>query len=235
MKKTGLAVLCALLLIPALALAAFGKIDTVQSHILIAPCDEQQSPVGYWEIKNIDTVALELQTAQVDWKHKGGLFGKDELLGSDIYISMYPSMLKPGETGYLQSFRGSVLLDDASAIDTNELNIVWQTAYGDSMQLPVTAATTSQGEFLNGAYATTVIEVTVQNPTDDTLFDYYAVAGAYDAEGKLLFCANSARNDVGIPGGGQVTLRIIVEPEILEAIGGPEKIVKIQGLGYKAL
>ncbi|MDR3050741.1 MAG: hypothetical protein LBU67_03355 [Oscillospiraceae bacterium] len=234
MKKIGRVVLLALLLVPALAFAAFGKVEVKKEAFSIVTEGDLLGPVGYWQITNSDTVPLEIQSVTVDWEKKGSIFGSGEVIFSDTFAAMYPPLLKPGETGYIQTFAGTYPEENAKEVGANKLSIIWQTSYGNSIYLPVKDAQAKDGTFLDGGYKTTSLEVTIENNTAETLFDYAVVAAAYNEKGTLLFSVPSAPTiDVGIPAGGQVTVRLLAEPGVVAAVGGVDKIASIEAIAYK--
>ena len=118
----------------------------------------------------------------------------------DLY-SINPSVLAPGATGYVYNWQS---LDGISSVDEvpgYEYCITSEDAYYDAPQsVTVSDATFEYGEDTFGDMACTV-HITVQNDTDETLYEPNVIYALYDQNGDLLDASDVTLYYAGVPAG----------------------------------
>ena len=131
---------------------------------------------------------------------------------TDIY-SMYPSILAPGEKGYVSTLQ---YVDAAESIE--DISDYTLTVSGKATQeeAPVrldSAAAYSVGTNSWGNEEQMVV-VTVTNNTQETVYDCQVAFALYDAEGKLLLVDADNTYNVGIPAGQSVEVQFTVDEDL---------------------
>lgn len=141
----------------------------------------------------------------------GGIFeilnaDGEALESSDMY-SCYPSVLAPGETGYV--FRYDTVDAAKSVEDIPDYTLtVSGKSSTDEAPVRLTASATVE-EVERWSSMVYQVKVTVTNETDATAYDTTVTYGLYDAEGKLLYCDSTDLYRLGIPAGQ--TVEVVLE------------------------
>lgn len=136
----------------------------------------------------------------------------DPMDSTDIY-SMYPSILAPGEKGYVSTLQ---YVDAAESIE--DISDYTLTITGKSTQEEAVArldSTAAYGVGVNswGAEEQMVV-VTITNNTQETVYDCQVAFALYDAEGKLLLVDADNTYNVGIPAGQSVEVQFTVDEDL---------------------
>ena len=225
MKKIVLLLLCALIALPTCAWAA-NDIEVQQEALYyqhyVIYCDVS----GYWEVQNTGETPLFVYAATLD------LFDTaDESLLSDPMYAMYPSVLQPGETGYIVKNAYVDNVADVETIARHALTMNAQAAEREVTHLKVIKAEI-RDSVLPGSPLERAFYVTVESEAEGVLYGSQVVVGAYDADGKLLFVNFAIPYETGLLTGSQVEICITLNPATVEMVGGLDKIAEIRAMAY---
>ena len=200
MKKIVALLLAACLTLGCASALAAGKL-TVNQETYTAVAG--YSFVGYVfaEVENTGDKNIEFGNGLLEILTADG----DPMDSTDIY-SMYPSILAPGEKGYvstLQYVDAAESIEDISGKSTQEEAVA---------RLDSTAA---YGVGVNSwGNEEQMVVVTITNNTQETVYDYQVAFALYDAEGKLLLVDADNTYNVGIPAGQSVEVQFTVDEDL---------------------
>lgn len=235
MKKVALIALCALLAIPALALAA-GKPDITEQKVYLYKEDSSRYTYvnAFAEIENIGDKAIEMSEGNFEVYDANG----DVLDTARIY-RFYPKYLEPGETCFVSA---SIMLDGKTPDDVQDydIQVMHKSAQEHTNYLTVVSANVSEEPWYEGSSRmTTKASVIVTNEGTETVFDVTVAGGAYDAEGKLLFTFGENAN-VGVLPGNQVEFRVEIDETAMASLAetaapdsGLSRIATIKAVAYQ--
>ena len=227
MKKLVLLLLCALLAFPTCAWAAKG-IDVQQETLYYQTNDVFCDIYGYWEVQNTSEDPIFIFGAVLD------LFNKDDAsLLSDPMYTMFPSVLQPGESGYLTKLAFSDSIQSEDAVVRHELTTSGQVATTAVLPLKVAEIAVRDASAMPTAQVDKAIFVTVENDTQETVYNYIVVAGVYDEEGKLLFTTFAMGYEIGLLPGSKVEVCLLLNPLTVELAGGLDKIAEVRAMAYR--
>lgn len=136
----------------------------------------------------------------------------DPMDSTDVY-NMYPSILAPGEKGYVYTYQ---YVDAAEAIE--DISDYTLTISGKATQEEAVARLDSAAAYNVGTDAwgdeEQMVVVTVTNNTQETVYDCQVAFALYDAEGKLLLVDADNTYNVGIPAGQSVEILFTVDEDL---------------------
>lgn len=136
----------------------------------------------------------------------------DPMDSTDIY-SMYPSILAPGEKGYVYTYQ---YVDAAEAIE--DISDYTLTVTGKATQEEAIARLDSTAAYEVGTNSwgdeEQMVVVTVTNNTQETVYDCQVAFALYDAEGKLLLVDADNTYNVGIPAGQSAEILFTVDEDL---------------------
>lgn len=210
MIKRIILIVLALLLASAPALGA-GKLTVNQERMSISDAYGTVIVDIYAEVENTGDQTAAFSAGLVE------LFGADgSFIDSTDYVYSYPSILAPGERGYLYVSIYPENVESVSDIADYALTV---TGKGSNAASGLLKAAGRYEPNVQEAYWTTnymVAEVT--NDTADTAYDIYCVFALKDADGKLLYCYYTTAYSIGIPAGSTIIMRTSVPDSTLEAL-----------------
>lgn len=207
MKKTLFtllsAVLVLVLILPS-ALAA-GELK-VQSETLVVVPSYSDTFYGnlYAEVKNTGDAPVQLANGLYE------LFDKDgKVIKSDEYINMYPSVLNPGENGFILL---SELVDEAKTKDyiaSHKLTVTGTSSIDYKVER--LAASDAKYEIVEDYSKRHVLSALVKNDKTETANEPVIVFALKDDQGKVIYTIGTSTYNVGIPAGNTVLLKATID------------------------
>ena len=207
MKKIVALLLAACLTLGCASALAAGKL-TVNQETYTAVAG--YSFVGYVfaEVENTGDKNIEFGNGLLEILTADG----DPMDSTDIY-SMYPSILAPGEKGYVNTLQ---YVDAAESIE--DISDYTLTITGKSTQEEAVARLDSTAAYGVGVNSwgdeEQMVVVTITNNTQETVYDCQVAFALYDAEGKLLLVDADNTYNVGIPAGQSVEVQFTVDEDL---------------------
>lgn len=206
MKKYGVWIaLAAMLLCAAVGLADSEGV-IVQSSCNILQSGEYYLVYTFAQVHNNsdNIICLDQGTFEL---HSG-----EQMLASQKVSRMWPYFLNPGEDGYLfdiVSFEpnedGAAVVPSVSAIDYNITYMPVNEAFGSK---DLSAVCEIQTGAADGSLQV-VCEIT--NTNEEDAFDPNISFGLYTEAGQMIYADGTTLKGVGIPAGGTVLVRFVVE------------------------
>lgn len=211
MKKTTLVLLiCMLLLSSATAMAA-GKVTVTSEAFYVRPYFDYYAGEIYAEITNTGDKPVVYNGGMIELYNPDG----DAIESSNIY-SCYPSILGPGESGYLYNTTSVDEAEEKGYIDDYMLTITGK-AENDTETIRMQSEG-SYGEFQRSKYSTEfTVFALITNDTDELLRGIRVVFALFDEEGNLLYADSVEPYYVGLPAGETIEVRQSVDSRIIEA------------------
>ena len=207
MKKIVALLLAACLTLGCASALAAGKL-TVNQETYTAVAG--YSFVGYVfaEVENTGDKNIEFGNGLLEILTADG----DPMDSTDIY-SMYPSILAPGEKGYVSTRQ---YVDAAESIE--DISDYTLTITGKSTQEEAIARLDSTAAYGVGVNSwgdeEQMVVVTITNNTQETVYDCQVAFALYDAEGKLLLVDADNTYNVGIPAGQSIEVQFTVDEDL---------------------
>lgn len=154
----------------------------------------------------------------------------DQVLESTSKFSLYPSVLTPGQTGWLVITQDVKDIAKKAVIDHCDLEIAGKVDDDHAANLlPATAEYLKEDEDENED----MLRIAVTNPGEGNAFEITAAMAARDASGKLLYIVGAGTRDIGLPAGGALTLRSQVRSDIMDALEDENaEIASVEALAY---
>ena len=201
MKRRILAAML-LMLVAALPVPADEGASVIQSSCSIMEADNSFIVYCYAQVYNSTRNVVCMEEGSFE------LRSGDEILVTGSVEQMTPYFLKPGETAYLY---------DAAVMDWTEgegipyitglsYNITYYTV-DDAFANRDLVVTGEQQREPDGALA---VLLRVQNPLEEEAWNPTLAFGLFTEGGALLYCDGRTLENVGIPAGGEVTVRFDV-------------------------
>ena len=197
--KRRIIALALLALAAALPVLADPGANVIQSSCSIMEADNSFIVYCYAQVYN--------GTSNVVCMEKGSfeLRSGDDMLVSGSVEQMTPYFLKPGESGYLYD---AAVLDRAEgegvpSITGLSYNINYYTV-DDAFANRDLVVTGEQQREPDGSLA---VLLRVQNPLEEEAWSPTLAFGLYTEGGALLYCDGRTLENVGIPAGGEMTVR----------------------------
>ncbi len=207
MKKIVALLLALCLTLTCAGALAAGKLTVNQETYMAV---EGYSFIGYVyaEVENTGDKNIEFGDGLLEILTADG----DPMDSTSIY-SMYPSVLAPGEKGYVWAYQ---YVDEAESLeDISDYTLTLtgkatkeETAPRLDSSAVVTTITNAWGD------EEQVILLTATNNTQQTVYDFQAAVAVYDAEGKLLLVDTENTYDIGIPAGQTVEMRFSMDEDV---------------------
>lgn len=143
--------------------------------------------------------------------------GKLELYnaeGGTIYSAQvyncYPSVLGPGEIGYVREYTN---MDTPDAVASYRFDLSASPASTGSVSY-LTCESSFEQKTLYEDQTSTTITARLTNPQQETLRGIMTVYALYDATGNILFVDTLSATYLGLPAGSTVELSTVVDGEI---------------------
>ncbi len=213
MRKFLLIALCVLLMVPSLAFAA-GKATIEQEKVYLFKGEYSSYTYAttFLEVVNTGDKAIEMDQGTFEVFDANG----DVMDDTSLY-SFFPKFVEPGESCYVSAY---IMLSDKEPKDVDDysIQVSSKSAKVSTQYLKVVDAKLIEVPSYPGSdRMTTKLSIVVENDTAETLYDISAAAGAYDADGKLLFCV-SGNEDFGLLPGSQAEFRLDVDETATAAL-----------------
>lgn len=212
MKKI-LSVLFALALLCSAALAE-AALEPLHTMYQIIPSYDSAVGMYYAEVVNTgDTlICLDSELSRVEV-----LDAQGNVLATEAIYSTVPTVLAPGETGYVVPFYMyldgvdvSALTDYAIHLYAEEASYYEPTNYlnANAISAEIRTEPDSWGDDVTSLY------ITFTNTTADVVYDFHFALGVYDESGALIYTCEESTYDVGIPSGQSVIVRSEIDSMI---------------------
>lgn len=216
--------LCVTLLIPYSALAA-GRATVTNETIFVRPFLGYYAAEVYAEVTNTGDKPIVFNGGLIELYNPDG----DGIESTNVY-SCYPSILAPGESGYLYE---TITVKDAE--EKNYIDDYMLTITGKAENEKETIRLVSEGshgEYQRSKYSTAYgLFAMVTNDTDELVRGIRVVFALYDANDTLLYATSVEPYYVGLPQGQTIEVRTDVDSRIVEAWAeeglSPSRIVTI--------
>ncbi len=209
MKKIVSLLLALCLTLCCTAALAAGKLEVTQEAYYAV--ESYSSYIGYLfaEVTNTGDSNVEFGSGVMEILSESG-----DVTDTDEIYSCYPSVLAPGQKGYIvnHTYTDATQLSD---IADHTLTVVGKTSKEETAaQLDVTEAKAEKYEQWDTTYYRIV--VTITNNTEETVYDANVVAGVCDADGNLLYVGTDTLYNLGIPAGSTMEVRIDMDNDMVE-------------------
>ncbi len=207
MKKFAAVLLALCLTLSCTAALAAGKLEVAQENYI--PTEFYSGFVGYLfaEVTNTGDKNVEFNDGVIEVLNEDG-----DVTETDSIYAAYPSILAPGETGYVMNNVWANDADSLSDIADHTLTVTGKTSKEETYPRLDTSAVVESYDRSGTTYYRVVLTIT--NNTSETVYDAMMVAGVYDADGKLLYVGTDGLYNVGIPAGAAVETRIDVDSTV---------------------
>lgn len=209
MKKALLLFLALGLLLAAVPAGAAGKLSVDQENFYVIDSYSVYS-YGFAKISNVGDKPIKVNNALLEIMDKDG-----NPITSTDYFNGYAKFLEPGEYTYLRMYE---TIKDRPATDVTDYSL---TVTGKSdvnyynLRLPVVCE--YKEKVSEGYSSNDFMFVTVTNNTEETLFDIVVVMALLDAEGQILFMADSYMyKDKGLTAGSSLVLKERIDSTFVE-------------------
>lgn len=211
MKKMMALLVCLCLTFCCVTALAAGKLTVSQETYM--PMLRYESYYGYLfaEVTNTGDKNVEFGNGIFEILTADG----DPQESNDVY-SCYPSVLAPGETGYL--FRYDVCKEAASLEDIGDYTL---TVSGKATKDEITPRVGATAELVQDTYSWgdpyAKVTIMMSNTNEQDVLGLRGAYGVYDAEGKLIYADNIYNIDgVLLPAGQTVGFQQSVDSAIVE-------------------
>ena len=209
MKKFASLLLALCLTLCCSAALAAGNLEVIQETYITVKCGGSIYGYLYAEITNTGDSNAELGSSVVEVLSESG-----DVTGTDTIYYSYPTILAPGEKGYIVKNLYTADGTQLSDISGHSLSIFGKTSSMETeTRLDASAVVEAYESWSGTSYR---VVVTITNNTDETVYDAQLAAGVYDQNGTLLFAADGTLYDVGIPAGITLEYRMDVDYDIID-------------------
>ena len=146
---------------------------------------------------------------------EGNLYvmGGEEAIGSERISRLWPSMLAPGQDGYLfniVTFEPGAGIPSVTGLNYDLTYMTLNPAYGGQ-------ALDAQARIeVNDITGRMSVVCEVSNPTDEDAFGAMLATGLYTDAGQMVYADGLQLSDIGIPAGGRVLVRLDVDEELAQ-------------------
>lgn len=148
--------------------------------------------------------------------------------------TLYPTILEPGQSGWLVITKDVKDIDEKSWIDHFALTITTKAADDDKEVRPLTAT----AEYLakDEDDNERMLRATVTNSDSENAFRINVAMLARDAEGKLLYIAGDATKDIGLAPGDALMLRSAIRSDIMDEIeDAGQSVASVETIAYRVV
>lgn len=179
-----------MMMVPFTAIGA-GKVTITQESMMVTAQDTDNAFV-YAEIKNTGDKPLSLDGGVIEVLDKDG-----NTLGNATYLGFHPSVLAPGEIGYMSELVYLTGVTGTSRAVDHTLTVTGKTENHWSTLKIESNGEISEEEFLNSVER--YVNITIKNNTDQPILGPSYVYVLYDSDGNLLSVGYDALYDIILP------------------------------------
>lgn len=198
----------ALSLICAPAFAA-GKLVVNQERMLALDYYGSVDAEVYAEVENTGDKPVEFSAGLVE------LFDADgNTIDSTDYLYCYPSVLAPGEKGYVYVSMYPDNVTAAADIADYTLTVTGKSSTGETNLMKTTGI--YEPGVVDGYWTYNYLTAEITNETAETTYDLYCVYALKDADGGLLYVYYTTAYSIGVPAGGTMYMRTSLPDSVLE-------------------
>lgn len=162
----------------------------------------------YAEVQNTGDVPVEFSAGLVELFDAEGT----TIISTD-YVYCYPSILAPGEKGYIYVSLYPDNVTSADEITDYALTVLGKDSSGETKRLA--AVGTYDADVQDGYWTYTYLTAEITNETAEPIYDLYCVYALKDADGALLYVYYTSAYAIGVPAGGAVYMRATVPDGML--------------------
>jgi hypothetical protein len=187
---------------------AAGKLTVNQERMIAFDSYGSVEADVYAEVENTGDKPVEFSAGLVE------LFDADgNTLDSTDYVYCYPSVLAPGEKGFVYVSMYPENATAAADIADYALTVTGKGSSG-ATNLMKTSGIYEAG-VSDGYWTYNYLTAEVTNETADTVYDLYCVYALKDADGGLLYVYYTSAYSIGIPAGGTLFMRATLPNSVL--------------------
>ncbi len=201
------------ILVLALSLAcapafAAGKLTVNQERMIALDSYGTVDVDVYAEVENTGDKPVEFSAGLVE------LFDADgNTIDSTDYVYCYPSILAPGEKGYIYV---SMYPDNASvAADIADYTLTVTGKGSTEASVVMKTVGTYDANVQDGYWTYNYLTAEITNETADTIYDLYCVYALKDADGALLYVYYTTAYAIGVPADGTIFMRTTLPDSVL--------------------
>ena len=226
MKKMLALVLLLCLLCPC-ALAE-GKLEMTEVRVVREVEEDCAEMKLYLQLTNTGDAAVGLDYVQVMYTNAQG-----ETVCEESAYGMYPTVLQPGETGYVYNW--SMSLEAAAAQSIVDYDV---TIYEGDYYMPEVTRLAHEMEYQvedDGFWTEHHVIFYLTNETDATMWQPCTLIVVRSTEGKILLIQDDAMYDVGLPAGSSLYYDMEISFSAVEAweeagieVGSVETVVYME-------
>ena len=205
--KKGWIALCAALLLMLCAGSALADGQATITRQLAQTYDYGDVFFTYYfaEVQNTGDAPIVLNGGTLElYNAEGGT-----IYSAQVY-NCYPSVLGPGEIGYVREYTN---MDTPDAVASYRFDLSASPASEGSVSYLTCTPSFEQSTLYENETSTT-ITATLTNPQSETARGIMVVYALYDASGNLLFVDTLSATYLGLPSGSTVELNTVVDGEI---------------------
>ena len=174
---------------------ALGNLERTETRVVRDAKDNGKYDIDVFiQVKNTGDAPVSLDKANIYLYD-----ANSTVLEDDTAYSMYPSVLQPGEVGYIYNWMYNVEANIANAIASYSINIAPEHKYLDNVQHISHTATYEERPYYNDFEP--IVTFTVTNDTAATVWDMELVTVVRSTAGKILDVQNSSIYYTGLPTG----------------------------------
>ena len=223
MKKFFWFTMALIMMIMPIAAMAAGKASVTQECLFVTGTGSYDTFV-FAEIKNIGDKPLSLDGGVIEVLDKDG-----NTIGNATYLSFFPSVLAPGETGYMCEDINVVGATATSKAVDHMLTVTGKSeSHWYTQKIESSGIITEEENFSN---VERYVDVIIKNNTEQPIIGPSYVYALYDKDGNLLFARNGSLYDIILPPQQTVIVRTTLYSDytnIWEAKGvKPERVETI--------
>lgn len=229
MKKLTALALALLLAFSCTGALAAGKLKIEQENFWVTSSYNTYC-YAYAKVVNAGDKAININAGLLEVYDEEG-----DPLNSTDSLNTYPRYLEPGETGYVEMYVSLDSEQKASDVDDYLLTV---TAKGEKEYttrcLPCT--TDLQFDVKNGYSTYDYMYGTIENDTDETLYDFYIVLVLLDDEDNVLYIDSNSYSSLGIEPGSKLTYREYIDSSFKDMFKEQEITpTKVDAIAYVRL
>lgn len=210
-KLLSMCLILALALCMSTAALAAGKLEVNCDTAYALPSGDNVYGYLYAQVENTGDKSIEYSDGLFELYDENG-----DVLASSTYLSCYPRVLQPGETGFLAVtyLKAEGISNPADVADYS----VSVTGKGKGSYVVTRYPSTVRVETIDGGKYSDEINmyVTVTNDTNKTAYDLDIIAAIKDGDGNVVYVDYVTAYNIGIPAGGSIEVCIDVSSSIAD-------------------